>query len=66
MSSRVLISDEAREALEREQERRIREKWKRGYSLEQIATEAIVYFTTVSGIRDTFKDDNRIIKEADL
>ena len=63
MSSRVLISDKAREALEREQDRRIKEKWKRGYSLEQIASEAVVWFLSYEHARDTFKDDNSMVKE---
>ena len=63
MSSRVLISDRAKEMLEKEQERRIHEKWKRGYSLEQIASEAVVWFLSYEHARDTFKDDNSVIKE---
>ena len=64
MSARMLISDKAREMLEREQERRSREKWKRGYSLEQIASEAIIWFLSYDGARDVFKNDNSIVKEA--
>lgn len=64
MSSRVLISDRAKEMLEKEQERRFHEKWKRGYSLEQIASEAVVWFLSYEHARDTFKDDNSVIKEA--
>ena len=63
MSARVLVTDRARQMLEREQERRIREGWKRGYSLEQIASEAIVWFLSYEHARDTFKDDNSIVKE---
>ena len=63
MSSRVLISDRAKEMLEKEQERRIHEKWKRGYSLEQIASEAIIWFLSYEHARDTFKDDNSMVKE---
>ena len=63
MSSRVLISDRAKEMLEKEQERRIHEKWKRGYSLEQIASEAVVWFLNYEHARDTFRDDNSVIKE---
>ena len=63
MSSRVLISDRAKEMLEKEQERRIHEKWKRGYSLEQIASEAVVWFLSYEHVRDTFKDDNSMVKE---
>ena len=63
MSSRILISDKARKALEKEQERRIHEKWKRGYSLEQIATEAIIWFLSYEHARDAFKDDNSLLKE---
>ena len=63
MSSRVLISDRAKEMLEKEQERRIHEKWKRGYSLEQIASEAVVWFLSYEHARDTFKDNNSMVKE---
>ena len=63
MSSRVLISDKARKMLELEQERRIREKWKLGYSLEQIATEAIIWFLSYEGAREAFRDDNSILRE---
>lgn len=63
MSSRVLISDKARKMLEREQERRIQEKWKLGYSLEQIATEAIIWFLSYEGAREAFRDDNSILRE---
>ena len=63
MSSRVLISDRAKEMLEKEQERRIHEKWKRGYSLEQIVSEAVVWFLSYEHARDTFKDDNSMVKE---
>jgi hypothetical protein len=63
MSVRVLISDKARELLEKEQERRIRAKWKRGYSLEQIASEAILWYASYGPDPDAFRDDNAIIKE---
>jgi hypothetical protein len=63
MSSRVLISDAARHLLEREQERRIQAKWKRGYSLEQIASEAFFWFISNSPYLDSSKDDNAVIKE---
>ena len=63
MSSRVLVSDKARKMLELEQERRIREKWKLGYSLEQIATEAIIWFLSYEGAREAFRDDNSILRE---
>ena len=63
MSSRVLVSDKARRMLELEQERRIQNKWRRGYSLEQIATEAIIWFLSYEGARDVFRDDNSILKE---
>lgn len=65
MSSKVLITDHARSMLEKEQERRINENWKRGYSLEQIASEAIVFWFN-QGDADRFKNENsvdRILKE---
>lgn len=63
MSSRVLVSDKARKMLELEQERRIQEKWRLGYSLEQIATEAIIWFLSYEGAREAFRDDNSILRE---
>ena len=63
MSARVLITDKARAMLEKEQERRIDNKWKRGYSLEQIASEAIEWFLTYEHARDTFKDNNSVLRE---
>ena len=63
MASRVLISDKARAMLEKEQERRIDNKWKQGYSLEQIASEAIEWFLSYEHARDALKDDNSIITE---
>ena len=66
MSSRVLVTDKARLLLEAEQERRIMENWKRGYSLDQIATEAIHFFMLTHeayGFRDRFKDSNEPLKE---
>lgn len=65
MSSKVLITEHARSMLEKEQERRINENWKRGYSLEQIASEAIVFWFN-QGDADRFKNENsvdRILKE---
>ena len=64
MSSRVLISDKARGALEREQDRRIKEKWKRGYSLEQIASEAIIFWASHgdNSITKNIKDPEMIRK----
>jgi uncharacterized protein YodC (DUF2158 family) len=64
MSARVLISDQARNLLEKEQERRIQAKWKRGYSLEQIASEAILWYARYGPDHDAFRDDNSIVKEA--
>lgn len=58
MAVKVLITEQARDMLEKEQTRRIRENWKRGYSLEQIASEAIIWFLTVGHAQDAFKDDN--------
>jgi hypothetical protein len=66
MSSRVLVTDKARIMLEEEQDRRIKEGWKRGYSLEQIATEAINFFFLTHesyGYRDHFKDSNEPLEE---
>ena len=63
MSSRVLVSDKARKMLELEQERRILDKWKEGVSLEQIATEAVIWFLSYEGPRDAYKNDNSILRE---
>ena len=63
MSSKVLITDHARSMLEKEQERRINENWKRGYSLEQIASEAIIWFLTYDFPRDAYKDNNDVLVE---
>ena len=65
MPSRVLVSDQARKLVEVEQERRIREKWKRGCSIEQIASEAIVWYVRYGPINQ-FKDknyENSIVRE---
>ena len=66
MSSRVLVTEKARVLLEAEQERRIKANWKRGYSLEQIATEAIHFFMLAHeayGFRDRYKDSNEPLEE---
>ena len=62
MTSRVLISNKARDLLEKEQEKRIRAKWKRRTSLKEIVSEAISMFAGLGSDPDTFKDDNSIIK----
>ena len=66
MSSWLLVTDKARLLLEAERGRRIMENWKRGYSLEQIATEAIHFFVLTHeayGFRDRFKDSNEPMNE---
>lgn len=66
MSSRVLVTDKARKLLEEEQDRRIKANWKRGYSLEQIATEAVTFFmlTQPDGYeRNRFADSNEPLEE---
>ena len=64
MSSRVLISDQARDLLEKEQERRIQAKWKRRCSLGEIASEAILMFAGLGSGLDAFNDNDSITKEA--
>ena len=66
MSSRVLVTDKARKLLEEEQDRRIKANWKRGYSLEQIATEAISFFMMLQPdayARNRFADSNEPLEE---
>ena len=60
MATSVLISNKARELLEKEQERRIRAKWKRRTSLEEIASEAIFMFV---GLDSALSHDNSITKQ---
>ena len=66
MSSRVLVTEKARVLLEAEQERRIKANWKRGYSLEQIATEAVTVFMSLQSdgyTRNRFVDSNEPLEE---
>ena len=66
MSSRVLVTDKARKLLEEEQDRRIKANWKRGYSLEQIATEAVTVFMSLQSdghTRNRFKNSNEPLEE---
>jgi len=66
MLSRVWVTDKARKLLEEEQDRRIKENWKRGYSLEQIATEAISFFMLLQPDayeRNRFADSNEPLEE---
>jgi len=66
MSSRVLVTDKARKLLEEEQDRRIKANWKRGYSLEQIATEAVTLFMSLRSDgykRNRFADSNEPLEE---
>ena len=65
MSKRIVIFDEAYRLLKEAQGQRIEDGWKRGYSLEQIASEAIVFWSN-QGDADRFKNENsvdRILKE---
>ena len=66
MSSKVLITDQARSLLEKEQERRINDSWKRGYSLEQIVSEAITNYLICDFPRDAHKDNNGVLKEEEV
>lgn len=45
MSKRIVIFDEAYRLLEEAQGQRIEDGWKRGCSLEQIASEAIIFWS---------------------
>ena len=63
MASRILVSDYVRNLVEREQTRRIRENWKRGYSLEQIVSEAVISYLKSEHPRNDFKDDNSVVRE---
>ena len=65
MSKRIVIFDEAYRLLKEAQGQRIEDGWKRGCSLEQIASEAIVFWFN-QGDADRFKNENsvdRILKE---
>lgn len=57
MTKMVRVFDEAREIIEEESDFRIKEGWKRGTSLEQIASEAIIFWS-VQGNARRFKDIN--------
>ena len=64
MWSTVIISDRARIMLEEERDRRIKAGWKSGYSLEQIATEAIMLFMEKSNyVRNRYRDSNEPLEE---
>ena len=57
MSKRVLVFDEAYRMLEEAREQRIQDGWKRGDSLEQIASEAIIFWYS-QGDNERFRDNN--------
>ena len=63
MSKSIKIFDYAHECLRTAQEQREEEGWVNGSSLEQIASEAVVWFLSYEHARDTFKDDNSMVKE---
>lgn len=63
MSSRVLISDKAREELEKVKTERIQANWKRRCSIEEIASEAILMFTGLGAHPEVVKDEDSINKE---
>jgi hypothetical protein len=64
MSARVLISDHAKDLLEKEQERRIKARWKRRCSLGEIASEAILMFAGLGSGLDAVNDSDSTTKEA--
>ena len=66
MSKKILIFDEVYRMLEEEKEQRLEDGWKRGASLEQIASEAIIFWCS-QGDASRFKDVNDkefILREA--
>ena len=63
MSSRILISDKAREELEKMRAERIQANWKRRCSLKEIASEAILMFAGLGGHPDVVDDEDSINKE---
>ena len=56
MSKKILVYDEVYRMLEEAKEQRLEDGWKRGASLEQIASEAIIFWcsqlkaTDLSGV----------------
>ena len=66
MSKRVLVYDEVLDMLLEAQSQRIEDGWKRGISLEQIASEAIIFWCS-QGNNYRFRDINHqgfILKNA--
>ena len=57
MTKLVRVFDEAREIIEQESDNRIKQGWKRGMSMEQIASEAIIFWAA-QGNAGRFKDIN--------
>lgn len=55
MSKRVLVYDEVLKMLEQVKEQRLEDGWKRGASLEQIASEAIIFWMS-RGNNEKFMD----------
>ena len=45
MAKKVMVFDEVYRMLKEVKEQRIEDGWKRGYSLEQIASEAIIFWS---------------------
>ena len=65
MAKKVMVFDEVYRMLKEVKEQRIEDGWKRGYSLEQIASEAIIFWCN-QGDADRFKNENsvnRILEE---
>ena len=66
MSKKILVYDEVYRMLEEAKEQRLEDGWKRGASLEQIASEAIIFWCC-QGDNEKFRDVNDIdfiLKEA--
>lgn len=57
MSKRVLVYDEVLDMLEEAKNQRVEDGWKRGTSLEQIASEAIIFWSS-QGNNEKFRDVN--------
>ena len=66
MSKKILVYEEVYRMLEEAKEQRVQDGWKRGSSLEQIASEAIIFWYN-QGDSERFRNVNDkefILKEA--
>ena len=59
MSKKILVYDEVYRMLEEAKGQRLEDGWKRGASLEQIASEAIIFWCS-QGDNEKFRDVNDI------